>query len=363
MNECKFSTGQLVEFLTKHLETPQMPIPEDLAAHAKNCPVCARLLAEEQMARAFVSFYRSHQKHAKILSGPSKQSCAAGPGQIWRFFFGPEKQSDFCLITSAPFKGHKDLDLAIRIAPLYLSPNPQELGPSDMLIPSGENALGVPLLVETWNERPILCTQLMEYKGQLEESLFNKVKIKLEDEITEPVTNTVQVFRRHEIARGGLFSDMTFRQLAEAEEAVQALHEYQTVTSEGALKLLYIKLGRLVKELLFPDPALKLCLREDSPATIFAASESKDNLFLKALYSRLAALLAIDGEMPFRIRRSEDNALQLVHTGRQNFILSIRMICGSSFEMPSINGVCHIHSESAGLPASEEIALITLEEK
>ncbi|HOI90106.1 MAG TPA: hypothetical protein PLK28_06305 [Candidatus Rifleibacterium sp.] len=362
MNECKFPTSLLVEFLTKHLETPQMPIPEDLAAHAKNCPVCSRLLAEEHMARAFVTFYRSHQKHAKTSSLPLKHSCAAGPGQIWRFFFGPEKQSDFCLITSSPFKGHKDLDLAVRIAPLYLSPNPQELGPSDILIPSGENALGVPVLVETWNERPILCVQLMEYSGQLEEALFDRVKIQLEDRITETITKTIQVFRRHEIARGGLFSDMTFRQLAEAEEKVQA-HEYKYATSEGGLKLLYIKLGSLVKEILCPGPSFSFILRENSTATIFAASESKDNLFLKALYSKLVALLEMDGDLPFRVRQSENYALQLVHTGRQNFILSIKMICGSGFDMASVNGVCHINVESAGLPASEDIALITLEEK
>lgn len=362
MNECKFPTSQLVEFLIKRLETPQMPIPEDLATHAKNCPVCARMLAEEHMARAFVSFYRGHQKHAGASNVTLKPSFAAGPGQIWRFFFGPEKQSDFCLITSVPFKGHKDLDLAVRIAPLYLSPNPQELGPSDILIPSGENALGVPVLVETWNERPILCVQLMEYSGQLEDALFNKVKIQLEDKITETLTSTIQVFRHHEIARGGLFSDMTFRQLAEAEETVQS-QEYKSATSESGLKLLYIKLGRLVKEILHPDPSFGFILREAPPVTIFAASESKDNLFLKALYGKLTDLLEMDSDLPFRIRQSENETLQLVHTGRRNFILSIKMICGSSFEMASVNGVCQIHDESAGLPASEDIALITLEEK
>ncbi len=363
MNECKFPASQLVEFLSQHLKAPQMPIPEDLAAHAKNCPVCARLLAEEHMARAFVSFYRAHHKHDNASRVPLKQSCAAEPGQIWRFFFGPEKQSDFCLITSAPFKGHENLDLAVRIAPLYLSPNPQELSSSDILIPSEGTALEVPVLIETWNERPILCAQLMEYKGQLEETLFNKIKAKLKDKISETLTTTVQVFRRHEIARGGLFSDMTFRQLAEAEEAIQALHNYQSATSEGVLKLSYIKLGSLVKELLYPGPAFNCTLREDSPAMIFAASESKGNLFLEALYSKLTALLKTDGSLPFRIRQSEDTSLQIVHTGRQNFILSIRMAGGSSFEMASENGVCQINTESAGLPTTEDITLITLKEE
>lgn len=363
MNKCTFSTSLLVEYLEKKLETPEMPIPEDLAGHALSCPVCARLLAEEAMARVFIAFYRNRQQSAEIAGETSQVPSAVKPGQIWRFFYGPDKQSDFCLITSEPFKGHKNLDLAVRIAPLYLSPNPQELAPSDILLSSKENALGLPLLIEIWNERPMLCGQLMEYQGQISDSRFCTVKSHLNDAIPETLSRTVEIFRRQEIARGSLFSDLTFQRLIEADLAADKVPENEFEPEEHGLKLLYIKLGRLIKTVISPEPNDRFSLREGSPATIYAASENRSNPFIKALYDKLATLLEQDGALPFRVRQSENDSLQLVHTGRRSFLLQVKMTSGSSFTITADQGVCLVKPDYANLPDSETIALIILEEK
>lgn len=363
MNECTFSTRRLVEFLTRRLENPEMPIPPDLAGHAKTCQACAQLLAEEGMARAFIAYYRNHHKTATITQAAERSPSAIKPGQIWRFFYGPEKTSDFCLITSDPFRGRKDLDLAVRIAPLFLSPNQLELAPSDIQLSSGESPLGIPTLIETWNERPILCEQLMEYKDQLDADLYRKVISLIRSTEHENLSSTVQIFRQQEIARGAIFSHLTFKRLMETDLAAEQLAEYEVENEVHGLKLLYLKLGQLIKTVIHPEPLAGLLLREDAPASIYAASESTNNRCIQNLYRKLTVMLEEEGELPFRVRRSEDDSLQLLHINRRNFMLTVKMVSGKSYEIASSHGKCLIKSDAKGLPDSEEITLIILEEK
>lgn len=340
-----------------------MKIPEDLACHAETCPVCGRLLAEENMARAFINFHRHRQQPEKTACQAPASPSAVKPGQIWRFFYGPEKLTEFCLITSDPFKGSKDLDPAVRIAPLFLAPNLLELAPSDILTTSSATTLGVPVLIETWNERPVLCCQLMEYHGAVENDLLDKVISSLNSPAQVALSSAMKLFRHQEINRGSFFSDLTFKRLIEADLDVDNAVVEKYELEKHSLKLLYLKLGRLVRAVLFPEPENGLNVCESVAASIYAASEARENPFIAALYRKLTDTLGSDGELPFRVRCHEDYSLQLVHTSRKDFQLLVKMRQAATFKIAARDGVCIIQPDSTGLPASGTIDLIILEEK
>ena len=217
MNECKFSTTALVDYLEKRQKDASMPLPPELAEHMRVCPACARIVAEEHMAVAFIKLFRGRKQKEVPATGLVTKPSVVIPGQIWRFFFGPDKQSDFCLITSHPFKASADLDSAVRIAPLFLSPRHEETDAGDLIVSSQSNPLGVPLLVEYWNERPLLCRQLMEYAGELEPVVMESFSRLLAADGPEPANSRIRVFRQHEIARAATFSEEAFNGLLASE--------------------------------------------------------------------------------------------------------------------------------------------------
>lgn len=354
MNECKFSTTILVDYLEKMLNMQKAPMSPELGDHIKHCHICTRLVKDERMARTFVNFFNKQQKFAESSARLPKSPSSILPGQIWRFFFGSEKQSEFCLITSQPFKASPELDTAIRITPLFLSPNPRELDKSDILVAACKSKLGVPILVESWNERPILSRQLMEYFGELDSENFAHVMQAFQSDTIRKISQTVRIFRQQEISRGALFSDLVFNQLGDREA-----FEHYAIESNG-IKLVYKKLGELIKTVFQP---ILQPITINEPQAIFAASNPPANEFLNKLYQILCDFTANEQPLPFRVRRLADNSFKLQHIDKKEFSFTLTTINNDSFSLASEKGTCHLtHERRYASLKLEEVSTITFEE-
>lgn len=355
MNECKFSTSALVDYLEKRQKDSSMPLPPELAEHMRNCPACARIVAEESMAIAFIRLFRGRlQKEVATGTYQADRPSAVVPGQIWRFFFGPDKQSDFCLITSNPFKASADLDSAVRIAPLFLSPRREETDGSDLIVSSQSNPLGVPLLVEYWNERPLLCRQLMEYAGELEPVVMESFSRLLAADSPEPANSRIRVFRQHEIARAATFSEEAFNGLL-ASEANPAPEEEWLF---NGIRVIYHRLRKTLKEISpIAHEEVRYSLRHREPTAIYAATKTLPKENLDKLYQLLCAFLKDRPDFPVRIRQTANHSLKLVNFEKKDFWLTLQTSDGNIVETASSGGECLIRLDDP--PAALDYSIIT----
>jgi len=361
MNECKFSTAVLVDYLEKRQKDASMPLPPELAEHIRTCPACARIVAEEGMAIAFIRLFRGRRQKEAASTRQIARPSAVVPGQIWRFFFGPDRQSDFCLITSKPFKASADLDSAVRIAPLFLSPRPEEADDSDLIVASQTNPLGVPLLVEYWNERPLLCRQLMEYAGELEPAVMERFSLLLTADNPEPSDNRIRLFRQHEILRAATFSEEVFDGLLASEAKTAPDEEWFF----NGIRVVYHRLRDALKEMRSSSPELvKFSLRSEEPVAIYAASATPPKENLDKLYKLLCSFLKTRANLPIRIRQAADHSLKLVNIDKNDFKLTLNTSDGNIVDATSRNGECRIKIDDtlAALDHSKITAIIFKEE-
>lgn len=360
MNECKYSTAILIEYLERREKDAATPMPPELANHIKNCQVCAHLINSEQMARAFIKLFRSRQKSGKRQTGTAKHASAIAPGQIWRFFFGSDKQSEFCLITSSPFSANKKLSDAVRVAPLYLAPNPEETADTDIIISAENTVLGVPTLIEYWNERPILCRQLMEYAGAIDGAVLERVRQNLLSEREQTMNRRVKMFRQHEIARGSLFSEPVFDELKADEPDIIPDTEWY----KNGIKLIYRRLKSLIESAHLTDHREKICFSvTEESQMIYAAAIIPPGENLKRLYQLLCDFVLANADLPLRIRLMPDNSLKIINITKQNFLLNFLSYGNAIYSVTSINGLCHIKvSDPTAKLNLNELVSITFEE-
>lgn len=360
MNECTYSTAVLIEYLEMREKDASIPMPPELADHIKTCQVCARLISSENMAMAFIKLFRNRQKSGRKLTGMTKPSSAVAPGQIWRFFFGPDKQSEFCLVTTSPFRANEKLSAAVRVAPLFLAPNLEETDATDIIVSAENNVLGVPLLIEYWNERPVLTRQLMEYAGEIGGAVLERVRQSLLAEHRQSANRTVLLFRQHEIARGALFSDQVFAELQTNESDIIPDIEWY----KNGIKLIYRHLKSLIESAYQPERGERMCCSNiKEPQMIFAAATISPGENLNLLYQLLCDFVLANVDLPLRIRQMPDHSLKIINVNGQNFSLSFHSNDDRACCLTSVDATCHIKVKDQ--PAKldlEELANITFKE-
>ena len=153
----------------------------------------------------------------KIIELPAEAIEKIVPGQVWKVSFkvGDSEEFLFAVTTSEAFKELEEIDEAVRILPIFLSPLDECICPkTDLIIEPDKFPTQITSLLEWWNERPIETSQLKSFFGELSKDQLDQVN-ELLKEHPNPINKTENLFlfREEEIAKGSLISQLYFSKL------------------------------------------------------------------------------------------------------------------------------------------------------
>ncbi len=140
-----------------------------------------------------------------------KEKPAPRPGQIWKARID-EHESRFVVLTTRPLDTHPSGEASIRACPLNVEYQVRDVVPQDDLVMSAQDStLGLPFLIETWNELPLMQHQLMFCLGTLSESLAEQLRSRFADPPEPlPIPGRVRQFRHRWILEGRRLSEPYF---------------------------------------------------------------------------------------------------------------------------------------------------------
>lgn len=216
MKNNKCPVNELISFLEKRSvsEIELEPNPA-LKKHIDICKDCKELVDNNRLGEIFLKANSFAEEINSVLkrsvSISAKNASNLKVGQLCRFKYG-ENNKKFALTVSNVFKSGSDLIDAVRVMPIFPNPNYFDYSEvSDFVISEKENPLGLPILIEWWNERPILIAQIDTTYGSLSKEQLDKVMWYASGKSdSEELTKNQQLFRIHEIEIGKLYSESVF---------------------------------------------------------------------------------------------------------------------------------------------------------
>ena len=225
MNNSVCPTDEVITFLKKSLSSNKPEaLPSTLKQHIETCNECRELIENPILGKVFLQANKFSSQVADIdnnaieVSGiKSKQ---IKPGQIWKFHYGINDKK-FALATSEIFRKNEKHSYSLRIIPLYLNPNPYDYsGKYDYILKSEDSPLKLNSLVEWWNERPILFSQLEKKYGEVSKEVLEQIFFHVSKDFSDiELTENQKLFRATEIEIGKLYSESVFEEITSLEKA------------------------------------------------------------------------------------------------------------------------------------------------
>ncbi|NLM18364.1 MAG: hypothetical protein GX221_11695 [Candidatus Riflebacteria bacterium] len=314
MNECKKIERKLVEFLEKKQKNPDTAPSTKVKKHLEACQDCSHVANSPVLSKLFTHFWRKAES-AVELETPDKLAF----GQIWKFSYGAkDSKPAFGVISSEKFRAFEQVSEAIRITPIFFNPREKELSTEDYHIPSYENPLEIPILLEYWNERPILVSQLAEFMGMLTETQQARLHKLLTNPPEAKLNRTMQIFREYELEKGNLYSAAVFNELIEAEKA----YEQETEKAPEPLLKLVLQIGKQIYETTIDLINENLVAPLKSPNLVYAASEADSFKKAKSIYNNLYNLIEENGMLKtFEVRYTGQGPIR-IKSSSESFELS-----------------------------------------
>ena len=133
-------------------------------------------------------------------------------GQIWAATTSPSRDL-LVVVARRPFRWKGEW--CVRVLPVRVLPSSVESGDiPEIVIDAERNPVGAPLLVEWWNERPVLVRNLTGLQGEISEQRKSEIHwiVRHKDRMDEPVSGSAKEFREAERELGALLS-ADFKQL------------------------------------------------------------------------------------------------------------------------------------------------------
>ena len=108
----------------------------------------------------------------------------------------------------------------IRVSPLAISPFPQEIDSTDIVVPASQMPNELTSLIEWWNDRPVMRNQIDYVFGELDNIIFSKVLglIEQQPQIENP-TEDIIIFRESEKAKGNVVSAVFYEEFFNEDSA------------------------------------------------------------------------------------------------------------------------------------------------
>lgn len=226
MKNKKCPVDELMSFLEKRSvsDIELEPTPA-LKSHIDVCEDCKELVNNNRLGEMFLKANRFAEGINSVLkssvSNSDLQASNVKVGQVCRFKYG-ENNKKFALIFSNVFEPREAQGEVVRIIPIFPNPNYFDYSEeSDFVISETENPLGLPILLEWWNERPIFLSQIDTIYGELSEKQLDKVIWYASGNFDEDkLTKNQKLFRTHEIEIGKLYSENIFDEIIMNEAVV-----------------------------------------------------------------------------------------------------------------------------------------------
>ncbi|HNX77355.1 MAG TPA: hypothetical protein PLM07_10955 [Candidatus Rifleibacterium sp.] len=221
---------ELARFFKSVQNKVSQPLPDKLDRHIKNCQACQKLLKSPALREALIkNFFSENTKESfAVMLNNTKQLhdvTRVEPGQLWGLLYGENQEQALAVIASEPFATESDDAITsrqgVRIMPVYASPCPADFDKkTDLIAEPKQSPTGITLLIEWWNERPVLLENLATLYGNLPGTLQERLARLVADEpALAGQAKSVRFFREVETARGALISADFFKHLQAAESA------------------------------------------------------------------------------------------------------------------------------------------------
>jgi hypothetical protein len=207
-------TKELLNYLQIAEKEPSAKIPEKLAQHAKVCAICSRILKNQKLQKAFINALTCEETPGDKIRKAKKRSeiTEIKPGQLWQIKV-PGANEKIIAITTSEVVIESGIK-AVRITPICTTHSMKDTDETDMFLKSDEMPLGLPCLVQWWNNRPILFKQLTICYGEISvratKELLGKVK---NFAYTGRMALSTRLFRQIEIDKGKVISAPFFTKL------------------------------------------------------------------------------------------------------------------------------------------------------
>jgi hypothetical protein len=198
-------TKEILEYLLnpdKYSETP-----EELVQHASVCSLCKRILNNPRIQKAFINALTCEETPGDKIREAKRRSevTEIKPGQLWQVNVpgGTEKIIAITtseLITECGIK-------SVRITPICTTHSEKDTDETDMFLKPAEMPLGLPCLVQWWNDRPILFNQLTICYGEISAEATKELLKKFKHFVhTNKLSPSSRLFRQTEINKGKIIS-------------------------------------------------------------------------------------------------------------------------------------------------------------
>jgi len=207
-------TKELLDYLQIAEKEPSAKIPEKLAQHAKVCAICSRILKNQKLQNAFIYSLTCEETPGDKIRKAKKRTevTEIKPGQLWQVKV-PGASEKILAITTSELITENNIK-AVRITPICTTHSEKDTDETDMFLKPDEMPLGLPCLVQWWNNRPILLKQLTICYGEISAKATKELLNKIKDfAYNGRMAQSTRLFRQIEIDKGKIISAPFFNKL------------------------------------------------------------------------------------------------------------------------------------------------------
>jgi hypothetical protein len=189
--------------------------PEILLQYALVFDSCKRILNNPRIQNAFIYSLTCEETPGDKIRKAKKRSeiTEIKPGQLWQVKV-PGASEKIIAITTSELITENNIK-AVRITPICTTHSEKDTDETDMFLKPAEMPLGLPCLVQWWNDRPILFTQLTICYGEISAKATKELLNKIKDfAYNGRMAQSTRLFRQIEIDKGKIISAPFFEELA-----------------------------------------------------------------------------------------------------------------------------------------------------
>ena len=179
---------------------------------------CKRILNNPKIQKTFIYALTCEETPGDKIRKAKKRSeiSEIKPGQLWQIKV-PGANEKILAITTSELLTESNIK-AVRITPICTTHSMKDTDETDMFLEPADMPLGLPCLVQWWNDRPVLLTQLSLCYGELSKDVTDKILTRI-SEFPKPVSLSAsgRLFRQIEINKGKIISAPLFDKIRHAE--------------------------------------------------------------------------------------------------------------------------------------------------
>ena len=328
MTSCENVSNELIEFLKGRQNGQQVSMSKDLKEHIASCEDCKALVDKPSEASMLLRFRESLVALAKEASY-NVMFNKITPWQVCKFYYDDNYEVAFGLVRNAFFTGKNDDFGTVCVTPLILNYNKLEVTEKDITINSDESPMGLPLLIEAWNDIVELDISQIETCYGCIGNNFRSFVNNYEPEEEHNLNETVKTFRAFEKHRASYFSEIKVNDLSES-----------------------------IKEFTNSSKTSIITYQTDENRIRLAAASHNDFDFLKRIYKNNFKP-RFENVSNYSVDLMDNNIL-ISNDNKNDFIITFKDVHKATTAFESINGKLRLTIEQLSVLDSFNFSLVEI---